>query len=180
MSLTVEDGTGLSDADALISLSYADSYHDGRGNSTWVSASSPADEDKEQAIRRASTFLRDSFTWQGLRVNGRDQAMAWPRSGVVDQDGYSVPSTAVPDEIQRACAELALRELVTPGTLYPDVTLAQQAKREKVGAVEIEYTNIRSDAYASRPVITIVQDIVGPLLASGGKTSTVTGSAYRV
>lgn len=180
MSLTVEDGTGLSDADALISVSYADTYHSSRGNSTWVTATSPADTDKEQAIRRASTFLRDSFTWQGWKLNQRAQAMAWPRTGVVDQDGYAVSSSEVPDEIQRACAELALRELVTPGTLNPDVTLSNQAKREKVGSIEVEYTNIRTDAYASRPVVTIVQDIVGPLLASGGQGNVLAGGTYRL
>lgn len=173
MTLTVEDGTGLANADALISVDYADTYHDNRGNSTWVSTSSPADEDKEQAIRRASAFLRDSFKWQGYPISGRSQAMAWPRSGVVDGNGYTVAADGVPDEIQRACAELALRELVTPGALNPDVTLSDTIKREKIGPLEFEYDNSRTDAYASRPVILIVQDIVGALLAQVGNNPLV-------
>jgi hypothetical protein len=176
MALTVEDGTGLTNADALIEVTDVDTYHANFGNATWTGA----DADKETAIRRASAYLTNSFTWQGHKVNGRSQALSWPRTGVIDEDGYAVPSDAVPGEIEDACAELALRELVTPGTLTPDVTPSDAVKREKIGQLEVEYSNPATNPSMSRPIISIVNDLVGPLLASGGFGSGLVGSSYRV
>lgn len=175
MTLTVEDGTGLANADALVALVDVDAYHTARGNSTWTGD----DADKETAIRRASFFLTNSYSWQGFKVNNRDQALAWPRTGVVDQEGYAIPITEVPQEIKDACAELALRELTTPGTMTPDVTLADKVNREKVGEIEVEYANSRMDAYASRPVVTIVNDLIAQFLATGSQAGSVAGSTVR-
>ena len=174
MALTVEDGSGLSNADALISLADANSYHDTRGNDTWTGT----DEVKEEAIRRASFFMASAFPWKGLRVNGRDQTMPWPRSAVQDDEGYSVPSTAVPQEVVDACAEYALRELVTAGTLTPDVTPSDTVKREKIGPIETEYANFRSDPAASRPVVTAAEALISGLLEAGGSNHLV-GSTFR-
>lgn len=174
MALEVEDGTGKTNADALISLAYADSYHTARGNMTWTGD----DADKEVAIRRASAHLTFAYRWQGYKAQGRDQAMAWPRSWVVDAEGWSVDADEVPVEIQQACAELALAELVDPGTLTPTVTPSTQVKREKVGPLEVEYIAARTDPGAERPVLLIVRDLVGRFLS---KTSSgLVGQANRV
>lgn len=178
MALTVEDGTGLADADSFVSVAAADAYHDARGNTAWVSSSSPADEDKEQALRRASYFLSNSYSWQGYPVNGRSQALAWPRTGVTDAEDYAVPSTSVPREIADATCEIALRELVSPGAMNPDVTLSAQVKREKVDVLEVEYSNAFTDADASRPILLIVRDMIGGLLKTGSSNSLV-GEAVR-
>lgn len=175
MALTVEDGTGLSGADALVSLADVDAYHTKFGNSTWTGD----DADKETAIRRASSYLTNSFRWQGWKINQRAQAMAWPRSGVIDADGYPVANDAVPSEIANACSELALRELVTPGTLTPDVTPGDAVTREKIGELEVEYASPKTNPGQARPIVSIVQDMVGPLLATGGFGSPLVGGSYR-
>lgn len=164
MALTVEDGTGLADADALISLAYADSYHSDRGNSTWTGT----DADKEAAIRRASFFLTNSFNWEGYRLNGRSQSLAWPRTYVTDYEGNSVPSDEVPTEVQQACAEAALRELVDAGSLTPDYTPSERVKSEKFGPVAFEYDMSQPSAEASRPIMLIVRDLIGQFLANDG------------
>lgn len=53
MALTVEDGTGLVDADSFVTLEEADAYHTAAGSTNWTGT----DESKEQALRRASRFL---------------------------------------------------------------------------------------------------------------------------
>jgi hypothetical protein len=175
MTLTVEDGTGLSNADAFISLAYADAYHTNLGNTAWTGA----DALKEAAIRRASLYLTDSFKWQGYKINGRDQALGWPRYYVGDDDGFAVPSDEVPSEIERATAEIALLELVSPGTMNPTSTPSAKVKRQQVGPLSVEYENYRTDAWADRPVPTKVMDIIGPLLNVGKTGNRLVGEGFR-
>ncbi|MBF0374875.1 MAG: hypothetical protein HQL39_15825, partial [Alphaproteobacteria bacterium] len=64
MSLIVEDGSGLSDANAYVSLAYADGYHALRGNAAWAAAGQPA---RESALVRATDHLDRAFRWRGER-----------------------------------------------------------------------------------------------------------------
>ncbi len=175
MTLTVEDGTGKSDADAFISLAFADSYHTTYGNSTWTGENG----DKEAAIRRATVYLSNSLPWEGYRSNNRDQALAWPRAGVIDGEGIGIDSDEMPIELQNATAEVALRELITPGAMNPDFTASDQVKREKIGQIEVEYSSAKRNADEARPVLLIVRDMIGSFLKNGGSSS-LFGSTYRV
>lgn len=166
MPLTVETGEGLADADALVSLAECDAYHSSRGNNGWTGE----DVDKESAIRRASTFMSNSYQWMGLRRRGRDQALEWPRTGVFDHEGFSISFEEVPIEIRHATAEVAFRELISPGSMTPDFNAQERIESAKVGPIEVTYDTRRADADAARPVLLVVRDLVGPLLAarSGG------------
>lgn len=175
MALTVETGTGSSSADALDSLANVDAYHTARGNAAWTGT----DALKEAAIRRATAFLSSAFSWQGLRTHGRDQALAWPRSGVVDREGYGIVSDTIPIEIRQALAEIALRELVTPGSMTPDFAANELAKREKVGEIEIEYALANLTAEAARPVLLVVKDLVGQFMAKTAASASIVGIAVR-
>lgn len=180
MALIVEDGTGRADADSLVSLEEADVYHAQLGNAGWESQSGVSDSEelKEQALRRASRFISDSFKFKGYPKNGRTQNLAWPRFYVDDDEDYSIPSNEIPREIKRAVYEVALVELENPGAMYPVVTQTDRVKREKVGPLEVEYLNNQTDAYADRPFLTKVVDIIGPFLMPGSKNR-LTGKAVR-
>jgi hypothetical protein len=179
MTFVVEDGTGRTDANAFISVAYFEAYCDARGHN--ISAFSELQI--EQGIVRASSYLSDSFHYKGWRVRGRNsslgaQALSWPRSYVEDGDGYSVPSDEVPDEIERATAEVTRRELTTPGFMTPDVIPANQKILTEVAG--IKWTSLAMPGpQGAVPVLTVVRDIIGPLLDSGGG-SLVQGSAVRV
>lgn len=155
--LTVEDGTGVSDADALVTLAEADAYFTDYGGA-WTGD----DADKEAAIRRASAWLSEYFRWNGSRTNGRDQALAWPRSGVTDCDGNKIASDEIPVEVKRATFTAALFELATPFGLTPSITPTGTAKREKVGPLEVEYRDPEYKGLSSidnaRPVLAKVED----------------------
>ncbi len=175
MALIVEDGSGMTNADAFISVAYADTYHAAMGNTTWTGA----EPLKEGAIRRATAFLSNSYEWQGYKRQGRPQALAWPRVDVVDCEGWGVDFASIPVEIQKATAEVALRELVSPGSMNPDFTQSEMVKREKIGQIEVEYLNSSTNADAQRPVLLVVRDMIGCLLKAGAGNSIV-GSSYRV
>ncbi len=178
MALTVEGGSGLPSADALISVLDATAYHAARGNAEWASGSY-SEGDREAAIRRATAFLSNSFTWAGLRTHARNQALAWPRSGVVDQEGNGIDSDEIPIEVSDACAEIALRELVSPGAMNPDFTSSELVKREKIGQIEVEYALRSANADAQRPVLLLVRDMISQFLKAGSGNPIV-GKSFRV
>ena len=76
MALIVEDGTGLADADALISRDYFETYCEGRG---YDLSGYEGDTEVDPAIRRASDLFC-GMAWKGAKLNGRDQSM--PIDGV--------------------------------------------------------------------------------------------------
>lgn len=143
MALVVEDGTGKSNADAYISLEDAEAYHASRGNTTWGDV-----DDQEACIRKATDYIDQVYRpqWKGSRVSAT-QSLDWPRNYVfVDPVAdivplslfeYSnmVPADSVPDAVQRACAELALR--ANAGSLLADLT--QGVLRESVGPITVVY-----------------------------------------
>lgn len=132
MTITVEDGTGLDDAETYISVADANTYHAARGNTTWAALS---EADKEAALRRAADYLSGAYggRWKGSRATS-GQALDWPRVGAV-ANGYDVSSSVVPAAVARACAELALR--AASAALSPD--LERGIKRERVDVIETEY-----------------------------------------
>ncbi|GAA6176930.1 DnaT-like ssDNA-binding protein [Sulfitobacter pacificus] len=177
MTLTVEDGTGLVDADAFPSLVAFKAYCDKRGYAYTT------DELINQAIVRATAFMSDSFAWDGWRVKGRGaaggaQALTWPRHNVTDEEGHSVPSDSVPIEVIEATIEIAIIELATPGIMTPSYTPSERVKSEKVGKLAIEYDLSAIGPESARPVLLAVRDKVGAFLATGGGSS-ISGVAVR-
>ncbi|GJE00556.1 DnaT-like ssDNA-binding protein [Methylobacterium isbiliense] len=158
--LIVENGTGLPDAESYVSVAEACAYHLARRNDAWLDPEVP-DEFREAALVRATAFIdatyRDRFP--GYRVQGRVQALEWPRVSaftLVPDNGRSaaflpgqdplfrsgvdaIPSTEIPREVVAAVCEAALRELTEPGSLSPDLERGGAIKRLAAGSVEIEY-----------------------------------------
>lgn len=160
VTLIVEDGTGKSDANALVSLVDAKEYWDGRG----TDYSAYTDPELNGALVRASSFLATAYQWQGIKVNQRAQTMPFPRSGVFDREGWSVLQTEIPREVKAAACEIAIYEAATPGGMNPNVVLADKVTSEQIGPIRMEYANASSGAESSRPVLTIVSDLIDQFL----------------
>jgi hypothetical protein len=129
--LTVENGTGLANADSYVSVEEADAYHASRGNVLWADIL-PAQ--KEVLLRRATDYITYIFgrSFIGVRaVSG--QSLAWPRISINDINLYSL---GVPREIREATAELALVANTAP--LMPNQTTVRK-KMVKVGPIQVEY-----------------------------------------
>lgn len=147
MALTVETGTGASDSESYSSVADADTYHDKRGNTNWLTLTTA---EKEEALRRATDYMVQAYRlrWDGTRTSST-QALDWPRAFVIRKDfeygglnGYTViggnyyyPSDTVPFEVKNACIELAFK--AASGELAAD--LEQGVVREKVDVLEVEY-----------------------------------------
>lgn len=136
MTLIVEDGTGLADAESYISVADADIYHTNRGNSAWLAVATELE--KEQLLRKATDYMTSvyRFLWQGRRFSNT-QALDFPRWDVIIKDtGYSLASNVVPVQVKNSCCEFALRAI--DGALMIDET--QRIIREKVDVIEVEYS----------------------------------------
>lgn len=132
MALVVEDGSGVASANGLCSLAFADTYFTDRANAAWTGT----EADKSSAIIRATDYIETRF---GRRFIGSKmvdtQALSWPRD-----DADPAAEDEVPIEVQKACAEYAVRALST--TLAPDPSVATGAAvtsvRKVVGPIETE------------------------------------------
>ena len=180
MALTVEDGTGMATSDAFVSVAAFKAYCDLLG----ISYASYTDTQIEQAIRRASNYLTRSINWQGYRVNGRSQALAWPRYDVYDYSDCDVPrdvpSNEVPQEVVDACCVVAVEELATPGAMNPRVVLSKRKSKVSIdGAVSAEYPFASDGAEADRPVLLDLNSLIGRFMERG-HGSALAGRAVRV
>ncbi|QYW02042.1 head-tail adaptor Ad1 [Stenotrophomonas phage Siara] len=126
MSLIVEDGTGLVEADSYVSVEYADDYFAARGIVNWGALTTA---DKEFALINATDYIDQRFScFKGELLN--------------PQQGLMFPRTlweGIPANLKRACCEYALISTERPLWFIPEVDdsgFAVQERKEKVGPIE--------------------------------------------
>lgn len=88
MTITVETGAGIAGANSYVSLAAAQEFIDARGLTSTLT---------EPLLHRAMDALRD-IRWKGYKADV-DNALPWPRSGVVDAEGRYIPATEVPQGV---------------------------------------------------------------------------------
>ncbi len=165
MSLIVEDGSGLSNAESFTSVADASAYHAARGNTTWATITTT---EMEQALRRATDYMQQAYRsrWAGYRFT-ITQALDWPRSSVPIPDAinsflaYSMLATnVVPTEVKNACAEMAWK--AASGELYADQS--QQVLSEAIGPISVTYdrTSPQKIRYSA------IDAMLKPYLNAGG------------
>lgn len=171
MSLIVEDGTGKTDANAYVALADCVAYAAARGLTFPASPAGPA----EAAIIRATTAIDATYRsrFSGEKLNGRAQALEWPRKYATDATGSSIDSDEVPFEIVEATCEAAVRELATPGGMMPDLERGGQIKALSAGSVSIEYGSNAS----AQTTFSLIDGILSGLI--GGGNSGLFGQAVR-
>lgn len=158
-------------ADFYGSLAAALAYHEARGNAAW-SAAGVDDDKREAALLRASEWLDGVYhgRWAGQKTEGRSQVRDWPRINAFDAEHNAIASDEVPDEVERATYAAALRELVKPGSLSPDIVLGQSKVLTAVKGVV--WTPLRSFATTEdmAPTLTEVERALSGLIGSRGAT----------
>lgn len=169
MSLTVEDGTGKTDAEAYASVSFSDTYHSNMGNSSWSALTTAQ---KEEALRRGAQYLDICYSgrWSGVRTS-RQQALSWPRAYASDDEGYTIDSNQIPSKVQQANAEAALASVSE--TLLPAVDGTISHQREKVGELESETSYV-----GGKPVVK-VRPLIHYLVRGFLNNSLGTGTVVR-
>lgn len=164
MTLIVESGAVVPDAQSLASVDQADAYHSSRGNAQWAALTTT---EKEQALVRATDYVGQMYRtkWKGSRAS-LTQALDWPRINVkLDDIGigafdYYVPYNTVPQQVIHATAEMALR--AAAGELAPD--LQRTVSAETIGPIHTEYAAGAPEYVRYRAIDMLLK----PLLQAGG------------
>lgn len=130
---------GASDANSYVDLTYFKAYLLlRRPKLDWFddAVNGLMDDELEGLLILSAQVLDLSFNWTGA-ASASDQSMAWCRVGMLNRNGYLIPSDTIPAEIMRAQCELAvlLRET-------PDLFSESQASRTGVKKVEADGTSV--------------------------------------
>jgi hypothetical protein len=172
MALIVEDGTGLANAESYISVVNCDALlvQWGRSSTAWLALT---EAEKEGLLRNSTMFIDSEYAgrWSGCVLNNT-QSLSWPRQNAEKRNGQSIPSDEVPDEVEKACAFIAV-ETITNGVYYDEDNGARIAS-ESVGLGSGALTESKSyqggkdSSYSSKSA-----DLVLKPLLSGSPGRTV-------
>lgn len=150
MAIEVEDGSGKSNAESYIDLAYLSAYAAKRGlDITGIT---------EANIIKAMDYFESSYQFKGTKLK-ETQALAFPR--------YINNEVVYPVRIKNAVCELAIKS--KSAELLADSE--RLTKREKVGEIEVEYSEYSKDETNYNFVINL---ILPWLLGSG-----ISGSLVR-
>ena len=134
MTVVVEDGTGISGADSVVSHAEADTFLTARGitlsSGTW-----------DPYLLQAMDVLIN-LRYRGTKVYPSWNDVPFPRSGVVDPYGYSYETNEIPTRFKHAQIWLAYH--IQQGDSPTDVA-TPEVRREKVDVIEVEYAVSVSD-----------------------------------
>lgn len=158
MTLTVEDGSGLSNADSYVDVAYIDTYAAAYGKTQWADVSEP---NKEIKARQATQFA-DNMYLNDFNPLKSTQRLAVPATNMKIRGN---PVTGVPVQLKDAIAELAIIAITTS---LIDVQTARNAVQRtvKVGDVSKSET-FANDGY--RKIFHPVEMLLRPLLGNSSK-----------
>lgn len=153
MALVLDATVGGASANTYITRADADTYFESKYHKTaWAAAT---DGNKDIVLVEATRILDASFRWARFPTD-EDQALQWPRNGILDTNRLSlVDSDVVPDEIKWATCELAQAILVADRTADSDVE-TQGLTRLKAGSVELEF----KDSVYAKPIPDVVVNYI--------------------
>lgn len=169
MAFTLEDGTGVIDANGYIDDTWFDTYFTDRGNTAAVALTTV---EKNVAIIKASDYIDSRFgtLFRGWKATSY-QGLEWPRTDAYDDDDYELDE--VPNQLQKATAEYAWRAH-NLGILAPDPALAYNT-RDSIGAGTTESaTNI--EGYRTKVGPIEIEQKFGSGSSSGDSSRTATGN----
>jgi hypothetical protein len=155
MSLIVEDGTGLENADSYVSLADARTLATSRG----IVLSADDTELSQQLVSAADRVTSYEGQFTGQRVTG-EQGLSYPRNNSF-RYGTTIANTSIPKELKLAQVTLA-------GMLEAGVEVWAQGfdgvKSEKIGPLQIEYADDKA-ASVGNPDLPQIESILQPLFA---------------
>lgn len=157
MAITLTDTPASASANAYADAAYALAYFETR-----APLSAPWEDNDEETQKRflimATRILDASFrgqkqmmsaggldksfyvvrrTWTGLPATAT-QRLAWPRIGMLDQNGNAILTTVNPTDLKDACCELAGQLSIEDRTLDNDVSV-QGIKSVSAGPVSVSF-----------------------------------------
>lgn len=133
--MTIEDGTGVEDANTYVTRAEADAYFAEHPRAAaWAALGGSA---KDAQLVYATRMLDASVTFKGSRIL-IGQALEWPRYGVEIDDQYW-PENTIPKDVKAAVYELAISNSVNGLSDDPTGTEGIKSLSIGKGAVALEF-----------------------------------------
>lgn len=162
MAFVVEDGTIVAGATSYVTVAEADAYFaDLNDPQDWSTLTAGV---KQTRLMIGTKFVDDLYrgAWKG-RVISKEQDLAWPRSGVVDEELNWITSTEIPQRLKDATCEAAVLSIA--GTaLYPTVNPRGPERRVEIdkGVMQEwfkDFSGLREAYYTS--ITRLLKGLVG-------------------
>ena len=155
MPVVVIATAGDKTANSYATLDAGNTYHEGHSQGAlWTAESEDA---RNRALVTATRQMDVWFDWDGT-VTFEDQALLFPRTGVVGRKGYLLDSKTIPTIIRDATIELARSRLTDAGP----VDDADDIKRLKAGPVDITFRDGKETFVIPEEVLIMVKHIGTP------------------
>ncbi len=154
MTLIVEDGSIVANANSYADLDYIKAYALARGATLSID-----DAVIEQQVAIAMDYIEGKRNeYQGIKVDST-QSLQFPRDYLII-DGFDFDSTSIPKELKNALSQLIIEQ--TNGIDILPTSDEPAIKKETVGPISTEYAvNIGS---IIKPSIPAVDLLLAPLL----------------
>lgn len=151
-TLILETGSGLANSNSYADVAYANDYFSGHPYyaDSW-DALDPVR--KTNLLIAASRSLDLGFEWDGRRLYAF-QAMAWPRVGVVDSDGYVLPTATLPRAVRDAACEQARYMSVGDPTTPP---AGEGLTDLKIDVIELSFDKGQRPTPYPSPVLSLLR-----------------------
>lgn len=160
MAFTVEDGTGLADANALAAIADVAAYLDDRGMTAFGLRT---DAQKQAAVIQATDYLSAGFEWVGIKLDD-DQALAIPTDEV--EAGEDLPLAVL-----AALSRLSYAVAVNSSNLFGTVSAQSAVQSVKAGSVQVDFsTQAISLATAGRPSFPWLLELLAPYIVDAGSS----------
>ena len=166
MSLIVETGSIIANANSYIDLTFANTYHSTYGNDAW-DATGTSDTTNTTALIIATQALDALYgpRYDSIIPVGSSQSLLWPRLIFWDKHNRIRQTGTIPNELKQAQAEFAL--LYTQGIdLFPQLNANSQIgeRLEKIGELMTKTVYIKPTAVANFRKVDL---IMFPILKGG-------------
>ena len=161
--LIVEDGTLPAGANSYVSVEEASFYHEAGVSADEWAAIDPAEQ--ERLLVTATRLLDATVDWRGYR-SYPDQALDWPRIGVLQHSRYVLPANTVPIDVRYATAELAMHLKRRPA---PATVGTAPVEEVKLGPISVKMGTATQSA--SSPLTTLPAEVLALIRDFGSYSS---------
>jgi hypothetical protein len=158
--MALDATVGSPDSNSYVTVAEANSYFSDRSHSEeWDDF-----DEQASALITSSSMLDWYLKWKGYKTSS-EQAMQWPRTGVVRKDGTSVEVDIIPRDVKVAVYELTLSSLEEDRTADSALAGIDQAK---AGSLMIKAETKGYPSSAPSTIPDKIEKILSDLISTGG------------
>lgn len=169
--MIVEDGTGKTDANSYVDVTFADDYFSARGVTAWSTLTTPV---KEQLLIKATDFIDNIFQWNGKK-QFETQALRFPRVNIKDYEGGEV--SGVPVCLKQSVCDAAL--ISRSEELFKTAEENGNVVSEKIGELSFTYAKSSKETVKTSTLYDSINTKLRGLFFDGSKQSIQTGKMHR-